>query len=885
MSGLTTIAPQIDAVRAEHLHLAASRWLSRLGVWCVTVSLSMVGPMSSVVAQSAPPQTTADTPIPEDPLDWLNWRGPSYNGVSIETGLADDFDPEGGPEGNVVWRRPELAGRSTPIVMDDRLYTILNADPGTPIEGEKVVCVDVNTGETLWENRFNVYLSDVPDTRVGWSSCVADPETGTIFALGVCGHFQCIDARTGETRWYYPLHEYFGGLSTYGGRTNFPVVYDNLVIISAVVIGWGDMAKPAHRFIAFDKRTGDVVWFNGTTLLPDDTTYSSPTLAKLNQQDSLVFGSGDGAIWSFQPLTGRPIWTFGISRRGVNTPPLVSGSTVYAAHSEENLVGTSMGTVVAIDTQGANGKLGTNLTESGVIWRLDELMNGRAQPLLIGDRLWAFDDRAKLQIIDVKTGELVGRKLALGRMMHASPLYADGKVYALEANGRWAIYAPDEAAGATVVSSGRMPVGEEFQASPIVSHGRLFLQSTGAMYCIQDPDKTPGFDESQLPADEPDAEALSEVVEVDYVQVVPAEVLVKPGQTQAFRVFLYDHLGRRLAETTDATFEVVGAGHVTDKGMFTATKDAPHTSAVIKAKVGSLEGTARVRVVPDLPWKFTFDNGEIPVTWVGARYRHIPLDDDLFQSLTKADPLAGQLYIYFLSTFMNTEIPVQKFDNGTPAQKLAGLQRFADLSFNTIEEGAAALDAALKRLVEVKVLESFQWQNDPQAGPQLTVKQGPRKAEGNVVMTKITTIPKGTRSRAWFGPFDLSDYTIQADVRGAKKLDKLPDIGIVAQGYTLDLKGEHQELEIRTWDAQLRMARQVPFPWKEDQWYTLKLRASLEDGKAVLRGKAWPRDEPEPDAWTVEAIDESPNRTGSPGLYGNAKDAEIFLDNIVVAPN
>ena len=73
-----------------------------------------------------------------------------------------------------------------------------------------MVCLDAKTGETLWENRFNVWLSDVPDTRVAWSSVVGDPETGNVYALGVCGYFQCIDGETGKTIWSIPMHEYFG---------------------------------------------------------------------------------------------------------------------------------------------------------------------------------------------------------------------------------------------------------------------------------------------------------------------------------------------------------------------------------------------------------------------------------------------------------------------------------------------------------------------------------------------------------------------------------------------------------------------------------------------------------------------------------------------------
>ena len=50
-------------------------------------------------------------------------------------------------------------------------------------------------------------------------------------------------------------------------------------------------------------------------------------------------------------------------------------------------------------------------------------------------------------------------------------------------------------------------------------------------------------------------------------------------------------------------------------------------------------------------------------------------------------------------------------------------------------------------------------------------------------------------------------------------------------------------------------------------------------------GKVWIRGEDEPEAWTVEARDDAPNRAGSPGLYGNANDAEITLDNIRVFSN
>jgi len=297
-------------------------------------------------------------------------------------------------------------GAVRPIVMNGKLYTILRAEPDTPREGERVVCVDAATGKTIWENRFNVWLSDVPAERVGWSSVAGDPETGYVYALGVCGFFQCLNGDTGERIWSIPLHEQFGLLSTYGGRTNFPIICDDLVITSAVIIGWGDMAKPAHRFIGFDKKTGETVWYNGTTLLPEDTTYSAPSLAVLNGQKAMVFGSGDGKVWAFQPRTGLPIWRYDFSLRGLNVSPVIFGETVYTGHGEENLGGsTTMGAVAAI-----NGASQGDVTKSGELWKVEELMIGKSSPLVIGDQIFCFDDRAKIHVLNAKTGELIGAR-------------------------------------------------------------------------------------------------------------------------------------------------------------------------------------------------------------------------------------------------------------------------------------------------------------------------------------------------------------------------------------------------------------------------------------------------------------------------------------------
>lgn len=721
---------------------------------------------------------SAATAAAPDPLDWPNWRGPEQNGVSREKGLIDEWELDGK---NQLWKRADLGTISTPIVMRGKLYTLARDNPGTKQEQEKVVCLDAATGETIWENKFNVFLSDVPKERVAWSSCVGDPETGNVYAMGVCGYFQCLDGETGKPKWTKSLSEEFGLLSTYGGRTNVPIVFEDMVLISSVIIGWGDMARPTHRFIAFDKNTGEVRWFNGTKPLPEDTTYSTPVIGVIGGQAALVFGSGDGGLWAFQPRTGKPIWNYQLSRRGVNTSPVIAGDNVFCGHSEENPEDSSMGSLAAVNGLGTG-----DITKTGELWRIKELGIGKSSPLLVDDRLYVVDDSAGLVVLDAKTGERIGKKRSqkLGTMMRASLLYADGRIYACEANGRFWIFAPDEKEGVKIVQkSMRLPAGEEVLGSPIASHGRIYVPSTGAIYCLGVKDQKPSADPippaaTEKPASDDPTPAL--------VQVVPAEVLMSPGQKQQFRVKLFNARGQLLSETKPTTFTVDAGGAIARDGLFTADSAAGHTAATVTAQVGELKGMARVRIVPPLPWTFDFTDKQVPITWVGARHRHVPRDVD-----------------------------------------------------------------------------------------------------GEPMIVKITTIPKGTRSQSWMGQTDMHDYTISADVRGSIKDNKLPDIGLIAQRYTFDMMGESQQLQIRSWTPELehRFAVTLPFKWEPDLWYTLKFQASNEGGAAVLRGKVWKRGEEEPAEWTIKGVDEVGNSVGSPGLFGNATNAEIFIDNVRVTPN
>jgi outer membrane protein assembly factor BamB len=160
-----------------------------------------------------------------------------------------------------------------------------------------------------------------------------------------------------------------------------------------------------------------------------------------------------------------------------------------------------------------------------------------------------------------------------------------------------------------------------------------------------------------------------------------------------------------------------------------------------------------------------------------------------------------------------------------------------------------------------------------------------REMDGGNVLVKLANNPASQRARVYMGPANWHDYTVEADVSATEKRRQMGDAGVVGQRYVLVLFGNHQRLEIHPWQADPTRTVKTNFAWNPDTWYSMKLRVeNLADGNVKLQGKAWPRDEDEPEAWTLEHIDQVPNREGTPGLYADAP-FEVIFDNYRVTPN
>ncbi|HEV8379221.1 MAG TPA: PQQ-binding-like beta-propeller repeat protein, partial [Tepidisphaeraceae bacterium] len=755
-----------------------------------------------------PTQTAAN------PGDWYRWRGPEQNGLSRQKNLPSEWAPptKENPQGkNIIWTN-DIGGMSSPIVMNSKLYTLSRVGeqstgdavvPG-PHAQETFVCVDANTGNKIWEHRENMTQTDDPFWRIGWSNPAGDPQTGRVYALGAQCTFLCLDGNDGHEIWKRQMTEEFGLISTFGGRTPSPAIDEDQVIIAGVAFGWGDNARGQHRVFAFNKNTGQLNWTAGTGFIPSDAPQNTPVIAVINGQRLVMLNTGDGGVHAWKARTGEKVFQFAASKRGMNSSLVVDGTRIFVCTDLDNFDSTRLGRIACIDAASADMN-----NPPREIWRQDGVEAGFPTPVLVDGILYVADDYATIYAIDVnhpletkwpgtevKKAKVLWKK-SFGRIGKGSPVFADGKIYFGEANGRVSIIKPTPE-GPQVLSTVELTEkpGREYviYGSPAVANGRVIIQAASKTYCIGNKDAQAAADPiPQAIAPEPAADAIAAPA---VIQVVPADVLLRPGQKQTFTARAFDAKGRFLKEVkaewsvgqlvippppvrvpevknpngpkkamAPATMPATAAappgpignlkGEVTADGAYTAL-DGPHMAGGVYATVGGVKGFARVRVMPPLPWKFDFEQARVgapPFTWTGA---------------------GGKF--------------------------------------------------------------SVQDQN------------------GNKVLTKLTDIPLYARARTNFGSVDMVNYTLQADVKvketligeGDRAIRKAPDPGIINQRYVLELLGTDQKIVLHIWPTALpySLNHTIPYQWKSDTWYRLKLQVQQASDKAIVKGKVWPADQP-----------------------------------------
>lgn len=578
---------------------------------------------------------------PARAAEWASWRGVGADGVASSAGLPETWSADGE---NLLWKAP-YGGRSTPIVVDGRVCLIRLAEPETTARWqEQVVCLDADTGEVAWEHRYNVFQTDIPHHRVGWASLAGDPATGNVFAHGVEGMVIAFDPR-GNILWQRSTSEEVGRISGFGGRTVTPVLDGDLLVVSFLSAGWGSTFIPRHRFYALDKRTGETVWLATPGNAPYDTTYSVPVVQVVDGERLLIAGNGDGGIYALQANTGRKVWAFPLSKRGINSSVVVDGAIVYASHSEENVdSSTVMGRVVALDaSQVADG-------QPKQLWAADGFAAGYASPAFQDGILYHVDNSANLAAFDGTDGRLLWKR-NLGIAQRASPVIGDGKLYVSDVDGKLHILrlAGRDGPRETDLDEFKNADGSATQinGSPAIAGGRVYFVTNNMLYCIGAPRAAASRASAPLPA----PAAAPPGAEPAQLLVVPGELNLPPGGKARFVARLFDTKGRPLGERT-AEWSLEGAlqGALTADGEFTAGDQVPQGGHVV-ATVGSLKAVARVAVRASGGFREDFERyapDSVPEGWSAARGRFKVVESEDGKTLQKpsGNPRSWRTTVY-----------------------------------------------------------------------------------------------------------------------------------------------------------------------------------------------------------------------------------------------
>jgi hypothetical protein len=149
---------------------------------------------------------------------------------------------------------------------------------------------------------------------------------------------------------------------------------------------------------------------------------------------------------------------------------------------------------------------------------------------------------------------------------------------------------------------GSQEAPEVIVASPIAADGRIYVTSMDATYAIGKRNRPSGAKPAAT------AKPAAGTGAPAHVQIFPYESLLTPGQKQTFQLRLYDASGRLIREEKAgaASWALDQLGGAVADGVFTAPANA--SAGFVKATVGGVTGTARVRVIPPLPWSYDFES-------------------------------------------------------------------------------------------------------------------------------------------------------------------------------------------------------------------------------------------------------------------------------------
>jgi outer membrane protein assembly factor BamB len=391
--------------------------------------------------------------IATDPLnsqtavaEWFQWRGPSRDGISQETGLLQEW-PKSGPP--LAWRTNGVGnGYSSFSTSGGRLYT-LGARAGI----EYVIALDRATGKKVWETqngrRFENDRGDGPRST-------PTVEGDRLYVLGGNGDLTCLEHATGKKIWSVNIVQRFGGVNPYWGYSESPLILGDRILVNTGGRGAG--------IAAVSTADGSTLWRQHN----DGAGYSSPMLMRTGSLNQVIFFTEDRAL-AVDPRDGRLLWSYNKANNGTANiaTPIVRGTKVF--------VSSDYGTGGALLDVRAAG----NLATANEVYFTRDMRNHHASSVLVGDHLYGFSSSI-LTALMFDTGKTVWRDRSVGK---GSLIFADGRLY---------LYSEDSVVGLAEASPagyrehGRFTLAQQSGlptwSHPIIAGGLLIIRDQDNVY-------------------------------------------------------------------------------------------------------------------------------------------------------------------------------------------------------------------------------------------------------------------------------------------------------------------------------------------------------------------------------------------------------------------
>ncbi len=397
--------------------------------------------------------------------DWIQFRGPGGAGRAHVQSAPRNWSDDENDERNIAWRTPIAGlGWSSPSVRDGRVWlTTALVKEGSL----RAVCLDAKTGREL----VNVEVFHKDNLgRVHRKNSQASPsaylEKDRLYVNFGAHGVACL-SQQGEILWRQVL-EYKHAHGPGGSA----VVFEDLLILNCD-------GSDVQYVAALNKHTGELVWktprahtsqarINGEKSVP--MAYTTPILVDVNGKTQLISAASDH-IAGYDPRTGRELWWSSYDGYSNVASPVVGGGLVFVSSGYNNA------TFYAIRLGGSG-----DVSETHAVCTLKKSVPKDPSPLVLGDEIYLVDNRGVATCLDVQTGKKHWQK-RLGGNFSASPLYAAGRIYFLNEEGKTTIIEP----GAVFNKLAENEVAGRTLASITPQEGALLLRTDTHLLRIEEP--------------------------------------------------------------------------------------------------------------------------------------------------------------------------------------------------------------------------------------------------------------------------------------------------------------------------------------------------------------------------------------------------------------